>query len=94
MYTSLARLKELPPQTKVYCAHEYTSDNALFLKNLGNLNFDQKLFLDEVSLKRAQKSPTVPTYLADELKCNPFLLAKSAEEFAKIRILKDNFKAV
>lgn len=30
MWTSLSKLKPLPPNTKVFCAHEYTQSNAKF----------------------------------------------------------------
>lgn len=30
MWTSLSKLKPLPPATKVFCAHEYTQSNAKF----------------------------------------------------------------
>ena len=30
MWTSLSKLKPLPPSTKVFCAHEYTQSNAKF----------------------------------------------------------------
>lgn len=30
MWTSLSKLKPLPPNSKVFCAHEYTQSNAKF----------------------------------------------------------------
>lgn len=30
MWTSLSKMKPLPPNTKVFCAHEYTQSNAKF----------------------------------------------------------------
>ena len=30
MWTSLSKMKVLPPNTKVFCAHEYTQSNAKF----------------------------------------------------------------
>ena len=30
MWTSLSKMKPLPPSTKVFCAHEYTQSNAKF----------------------------------------------------------------
>ena len=43
----------------------------------------------EKSLKNG--SPTVPSILDDEIKCNIFLKAIDVESFSKLRDLKDNF---
>ena len=37
MFNSLNKLKNLPPETKVYCGHEYTKSNLNFC-----LKYDQK----------------------------------------------------
>ena len=34
MYQSLNKLKNLPENTRVYCGHEYTLNNALFLESV------------------------------------------------------------
>ena len=36
-------------------------------------------------------TPTLPTTLEDELKCNIFLRANDVKNFSKLRDLKDNF---
>lgn len=91
MFTSLAKIKALPLDTKIYCAHEYTESNGRFALTITPENQDLKARMQEVlNLRNAGKS-TVPSTLDIELKTNPFLIAKDASEFATIRTLKDNF---
>ena len=41
---------------------------------------------------RAAGRQTVPVRLADELPINPYLLAKDAQAFRRLRSMKDSFK--
>ena len=91
MFTSLGRIKALPPQTKIYCAHEYTESNGRFAKSIMPDNKNLAGRLAEVAALRAEGNPTVPSTLAGELKANPFLIAGNVEAFAKIRKMKDVF---
>lgn len=70
---SLQRIAMLPPETRVFCAHEYT---------LANLGFAAWVEPDSAALlarterdrrQRERGEPTVPSTLADELATNPFL---------------------
>jgi hydroxyacylglutathione hydrolase len=85
---SLERIAGLPPETRVYCAHEYTE---------ANLGFAAWVEPDSVALAeraaaterlRAADRPTVPSLLSEELATNPFLRAgvagvrAAAERFA------------
>lgn len=72
---SLARLKALPPQTLIYCAHEYTASNARFALHADPGNAALAAYADEVFQRREHGQPTVPTTLARELATNPFLRA-------------------
>ncbi|MCP5141986.1 MAG: hydroxyacylglutathione hydrolase [Gammaproteobacteria bacterium] len=73
MHASLARLRELPGDTAVYCAHEYTLDNIGFAKwvepdNLALLQRER----DSQAAIDADRA-TVPSTIALERATNPFL---------------------
>jgi len=72
---SLSRLKALPPQTLIYCAHEYTAGNAKFAVHADPDNAALASYAAEVFQRRTHGQPTVPTTLARELATNPFLRA-------------------
>ena len=79
MWASLSKLIALPPETTVYCGHEYTQSNAEFALTIepGNpLLVDRA---EEVAAMRAKGQPTLPTTIARELETSPFLRVDSAE---------------
>jgi len=73
MYNSLKTLRELPDETAVYCAHEYTLANLRFARSW--LPEDAGLWQFERRCMdlRDQNLPTIPTTIADEKSLNPFL---------------------
>ena len=73
MYRSLSKLKRLPPETRIYCGHEYTLANARFALTVDPDNAALKERAAEVEALRAEGKPTLPTTLARELATNPFL---------------------
>ncbi|MDP3740607.1 MAG: hydroxyacylglutathione hydrolase [Hyphomonadaceae bacterium] len=75
MWTSLGKLRALPDDTTVYCAHEYTQANANFALSVDGENPALRSYADEVAAKRAKNIPTVPTTMGKEKKANPFLRA-------------------
>jgi len=91
MFANLRLLAEYPPETKVYCAHEYTLSNARFAVTVEPGNAAIAARLAEVEAARAAGEATVPTTIGLELATNPFMRAGSVEEFAKRRQQKDNF---
>lgn len=91
LYNSLQKIKMLPDDTSVYCAHEYTVKNIEFALTLDPENKDLQEKLTEAKAKRSAGKSTVPSFLGDEKKYNPFLKAKSLEEFKEIRLKKDDF---
>ncbi len=105
MWSSLSVIAAFPPETKLYCAHEYTKANAAFALSVDPENDDLKKRSDDVDAMRAKNIPTVPTTVALELATNPFLRAgdpslqaaikmpgaKPVDAFAETRRLKDNF---
>ena len=105
MWSSLSRLRALPPETRVYCAHEYTQANARFALSVDGANQALVRRAEEIDRKRDQGEPTVPSTLGQEVATNPFLRADDPElaeavglagaepvkVFAEVRQRKDNF---
>ncbi|HEX8232836.1 MAG TPA: hydroxyacylglutathione hydrolase [Caulobacteraceae bacterium] len=91
MFASLAKLKAMPPETQIYCAHEYTAANARFALSLSE---DERLQAraTDIFAARERGEPTVPTSIGLELATNPFLRAASAAEFLSLRQAKDAFR--
>jgi len=73
MLDSLGRLAALPPETLVYCAHEYTLSNLRFAAAVEPRSPRVADRLSEVREQRAAGEPTVPSTIAVELDTNPFL---------------------
>ena len=73
MTDSLSKLKRLPPETKVFCAHEYTMANIRFAEAVEPDNADLKLRKAFCAAKRHRNLPTVPSTIHLELATNPFL---------------------
>ena len=102
-WASLSRIKALPPQTTLYCAHEYTQGNAHFALHADPQNPVLAAYAAEVADKRARGEPTVPTRLERELATNPFLRADdpalqarwgngdAVATFAALRSAQDSF---
>jgi hydroxyacylglutathione hydrolase len=93
MYRSLSRLAELPDDTRLYCAHEYTLSNARFAAHAEPDNQAIANRLSEVQRLRDEGQITVPTTVALERETNPFVIASDWEEFARLRKAKDSFRS-
>ena len=104
MWTSLSKLKSLPADTQLYCAHEYTQANARFAVTVDPTNQALAEYAAWIDETRAADNPTVPMPLSRELATNPFLRADdpslqtamghpgdTVATFAEIRTRKDNF---
>jgi len=78
MFNSMQKLKALPPETTVYCSHEYTATNARFALDVDPDNSVLKDRASKVKALRADSIPTVPCLLSDELATNPFLRTADA----------------
>jgi hydroxyacylglutathione hydrolase len=85
MTSSLARLASLPPDTRVYCGHEYTEKNLRFAASLESTPALEQARARAATL-RAAGQPTVGTTLADERATNPFLRLDSPAIRAKLSI--------
>ncbi|MEE4453708.1 hydroxyacylglutathione hydrolase [Novosphingobium resinovorum] len=103
-WASLKRLKALPGETMIYCAHEYTTSNARFALHADPDNADLQAYAEEIARRREKGLPTVPAKLERELRTNPFLRADDPQlqrrwehpgdavaTFAALRSAKDTF---
>ena len=75
MWASLSKLAALPPETRVYCGHEYTLSNAAFATTVDPHNTMLAERRLEIARLREEGRPTVPTTIGQELDTNPFLRA-------------------
>ena len=91
MFANMARLKALPPETAVYCAHEYTQSNGRYALVAEPGNDAIRDRMAEVDAARAEGRATVPTSIALECATNPFMRARDADELAERRAAKDAF---
>jgi hydroxyacylglutathione hydrolase len=103
-WASLSRLKALPEDTTIYCAHEYTASNARFAVHADPDNAALAAYAAEVETRRAAGEPTVPTVLKRQIATNPFLRADdpamqarwgggdAVQTFAALRAAKDSFR--
>ncbi len=92
MHINLQRFAAWPPETEIYCAHEYTLGNARFAATAEPDNQAIRQRLADVERARAAGEATVPTTIADELATNPFMRAPSAARLAEFRAAKDAFR--
>lgn len=105
MWRSLQKLADLPPDTVVYCGHEYTQANARFALTIEPDNPALQERARMIDALRTRGVPTIPTSIGLELTTNPFLragepavkaavglpTAPAAQVFAEIRARKDRF---
>jgi hydroxyacylglutathione hydrolase len=88
MYHSLDKLRALPDETQVYCAHEYTLANLAFARVVEPKSETLRQRDEETKVLRRAGRPTVPATLALEKATNPFLrchlpgVVQAAEGFA------------
>ena len=98
MWGALKRIADLPDQTRLYSAHEYTLANLKFAESLSN---EAALSDRAVKLRalRDRGEPTVPSTVAEEKTTNPFLIyplretdfTAQAAKFGELRKAKDQF---
>jgi hydroxyacylglutathione hydrolase len=78
MNASLNRLAALPPETLVYCGHEYTAANLKFASNVEPANQEVQAYGARVNRLREAGQPSLPSTLGLEIKVNPFLRCAEA----------------
>jgi len=86
MWASLEKLSQLPANTRVYCAHEYTQANGQFALEIEPGNKDLQQRMEGVTEWRLANKPTIPSTIELELKTNPFLRATSPEIRQKLNL--------
>lgn len=90
-FQTLQRIKQLPVNTQIFPAHEYTQNNLRFAAQIAPENRALQSYQHQVDALRSQNCPTLPTTLENELQINPFLQAKTLAEFISLRKQRDNF---
>ena len=105
MFNSLNKIKKLPPDTKIYCGHEYTKTNLNFCLTYNPTNILLKEKQVDILKKLNSNQPTIPSTLGQEIETNIFLRcndpeikhaiglkdSSELEVFSKLRDLKDTF---
>lgn len=105
MFNSMKKIiSHVKETTKIYCGHEYTLSNLKFASSLNEKYFQEKL--NEIKEKRANNIPSVPFFINEQLKYNPFLMVfdenfknkvlnysnyNSLDAFTDLRKKKDDF---
>lgn len=84
MHASLSLLAGLPPDTRVYCTHEYTRANLAFAAAVEPDNNTIAQRIQQVDALRAAGKPTLPSTLALERQVNPFLRVDLPEVIAAV----------
>jgi hydroxyacylglutathione hydrolase len=79
MWGSLQKLMALPPETTIYCGHEYTRANTKFALTVEPGNAALQARAEEAEELANKNQPALPTTLARELDTNPFLRPSSTE---------------
>jgi hydroxyacylglutathione hydrolase len=105
MWTSLLKIRNLPPDTQVFCGHEYTAANVNFALTIEPKNPALRSRAEQVVRLVEGGRPTIPTTIQQEKSYNPFLRADlhslasaldmegapPAQVFAAVRARKDKF---
>jgi len=73
MHSSLNKIKSLPDDTHIYCAHEYTASNIAFALAVDPGNTALLSYRDDVNRLKVRGESTLPTTLKREKAINPFL---------------------
>src|SRR5580698_247034 len=73
MNASLNRLRSLPPDTRMYCGHEYTAANLRFALTVEPANDAALEYQARVARLRADGVPSLPSTMGLENRVNPFL---------------------
>lgn len=76
---SMEKIRALPDDTLVCCAHEYTLENLSFARKVEAGNPALLRRSEEAAALRAKRLPTLPVPLAEEKAANPFLRFDVAE---------------
>ena len=96
LWQGLQRLTALPPDTRIWCAHEYSAANLRWaLEQVPaadplRVALDQRL--QQVEQLRRQGQPSVPSTVAAERATNLFVRSSSPAALAELRRHKDHWR--
>lgn len=79
MLSSLERLGALPPDTRVYCGHEYTLENLRFARMVEPDNPALEFREQSARYALARGEPTLPSSIGLEKQANPFLRCQETQ---------------
>jgi len=79
MYASLEKFVTLPPETQVFCAHEYTLGNLRWASAVEPANRTLHQWYQRAQQLREQGLPTLPSSIGQEKDTNPFLRTKQVD---------------
>jgi hydroxyacylglutathione hydrolase len=84
MLNAMDRFSELPPKTRVYCAHEYSLSNLAFAKAVEPDNTAIQEKIEACQILRSSNQPTLPSTIEDELLINPFMRSRNPSVIKQI----------
>ncbi|WP_416672152.1 hydroxyacylglutathione hydrolase [Egbenema bharatensis] len=103
MVNSLSKIRTLPDQTRIWCAHEYTLKNLQFALTVDETNLDLHNRYETIKAMRQRSESTIPSLLGEEKRTNPFLRwdqpilqtktrsQNPIQTFTRLRGMKDQF---
>ena len=105
MWQSMSKIRDLPDDTMIYAAHEYTMSNIAFVTHYFPVSDDLKVYIDMNQKLIDNHTPTIPMLLLSQKRFNPFLNAdkdyvkqvtgtinqNDSVTFDVLRQMKDNF---
>ena len=92
MHRALQRLADLPDETSVCCAHEYTEANLRWAKEQRPGDAAIQEHLQNVTQIRARGGLSLPSSIGLERRINLFLQAGSSAELERLRDHKDHWQ--
>ena len=91
MHLALKRLQDLPDDTIVHCAHEYTEGNLRWAHALRPDDQAIAARLSTVQDLRSRGRLSLPSTMGEERRTNLFLRACSVQELRELRLHKDSW---
>ena len=93
MHQALQKLAELPEETRVCCAHEYTEANLRWAVEQRPGERELAKRLQQVQSLRARGELSLPSSIGLERRTNLFMQARTATELGVLRTLKDQWRS-
>ncbi|KAF6005117.1 hypothetical protein F1559_000797 [Cyanidiococcus yangmingshanensis] len=93
MLQAMQKLSTLPPETFIFCGHEYTVANLEFALTVEPTNDAIKEKLKEAQRMRADNKATIPSTIGGEQQWNVFLRASDAHWMTELRERKNRFRS-